>query len=380
MEKPAAYDASQDERFAAIVEHCEDAIISVSLTGTVTSWNFGATKLFGHSSAEMVGQAITRLIPPERHSEEDAILKRISAGEIVSHFETQRLRKDGVALDVSLTVSPIKSRQSAVIGASKIARDITARKRAEAARQKLIDCSRLVGRPFLDAVVEALAEALDVRWVLLCDIHPSDPARARVISAWSDGRPQDYFEYELAGTPCANVLGNGLCFYPANVADLFPDDALLSEMGVQSYLGVPLRTHDGGALGLLAVLSDKPINASLHPEETLQLFAGRVAAELQRLATSSSDERLGRIVEDAASETYIFDARTLKFILVNRGARENLGYLMEELAELTPVDIKPTSLMRDLLRFWSRCGQARSLSSSSRPFTAVKTAPYTMSP
>lgn len=342
MDKPATFDMNQGELLAAVVEHCEDAIISVSLSGTVTSWNSGATRLFGYTSPEIVGQPITRLIPPEHHSEEDLILERISAGEIVSPFETRRLRKDGVALDVSLTVSPVKGRQGDVVGISKVARDITPRKRAEAARQKLIDCSRLVGRQFLDAVVEALAEALDVRWVLLCDMHPSNPTRARVISAWTDGRPQDYFEYDLAGTPCANVLSNEICFYPADVADLFPDDALLKEMGVQSYLGVPLRTHDGGTLGLLAVLNDKPIDASFHPAETLELFAGRVAAELQRLATSSSNERLGRIVEDAASETYVFDARTLRFILVNRGARDNLGYSMEELAELTPVDIKPT--------------------------------------
>lgn len=261
--------AAEGERFAAIVEHSEDAIISVSLKGQVTSWNYGATKLFGYEAEEILGDSVTRIIPADRHSEEDAILKRISAGEIISHFETRRLRRDGVALDISLTVSPIKSPAGEVIGASKIARDITPRKRAEAARQKLIDCSRLVGRPFLDAVVEALAEALDVRWVLLCDVHPDNPARARVISAWSDGRPQDYFEYDLKGTPCANVLGNELCFYPANVAALFPEDILLAEMGVHSYLGVPLRGYDGGILGLLAVLGDKPIDALLQPEQTL---------------------------------------------------------------------------------------------------------------
>ena len=332
---------SESGPFSAIVAHCEDAIISVSLDGVVTSWNFGATKLFGYGADEMIGQHITRIIPPERHSEEDEILNRISRSEIVSHFETQRVRKDGSSLEISLTVSPIKNEAGEVIGASKIARDITRRKRAEAARQKLIECSRLVGRPFLDAVVEGLAEALDVRWVLLCDLHPTHPARARVLSAWSDGRRQEYFEYDLRGTPCANVLGDEMCFYPANVADLFPEDVLLAEMGADSYLGVPLRGDDGRSMGLLAVLNDRPIDATRQPEETLELFAGRAAAELQRLASSSANERLGRIVEDAASEIFIFDAHSLNFVLVNRGARENLGYSMDELRGLTPIDIKP---------------------------------------
>lgn len=339
MSRPG--DASEGDRFAAIVEHCEDAIISISLDGLVTSWNYGATKLFGYQAQELIGTPIARLIPEGRQGEEDAILTRIGKGEVVTHFETQRVRNDGVALDISLTVSPIKDQGGEVIGASKVARDITPRKRAESARQKLIDCSRLVGRPFLDAVVEALAEALHVRWVHLCDLHPSDPSRARVLSAWSDGGRQDNFEYDLKGTPCANVLGNESCFYPANVADLFPEDALLTQMGIESYMGVPLRGTKGRSLGLLAALNDKPIDPSFQPLETLELFAGRAAAELQRLAAASDNERLGRIVEDAASEAFVFDAHTLKFILVNRGARENLGYSMEELVDLTPVDIKP---------------------------------------
>ncbi len=336
-------------RFAAIVEHCEDAIISLSLSGEVTSWNHAAAKLFGYTAEELIGLPITRIIDCSRHAEEDEILARISRGEIVSHFETQRVRKDGAVLEISLTVSPIKDDAGAVVGASKIARDITARRRAEAARQKLIGCSRLVGRLFLDAVVEALAEALDVRWVLLCDLHPEDPGRARLISGWSDGRRKEYFEYDLRGTPCANVLRGEVCFYPENVARIFPEDTLLVEMGADSYLGVPLKSSDGVSLGYLAVLSDRAIDALNQPEETLQLFAGRAAAELQRLATASANERLGRIVEDAASETFVFDAQTLKFILVNRGARENLGYSMEELRELTPLDIKPAMTTEDFM-------------------------------
>jgi PAS domain S-box-containing protein len=331
----------EQHRLAAIVEYCEDAIISLSLDGRVASWNKGAAALFGYTASEMVGQPITRIIPPERHVEEDRILSSIREGQTIKPFETQRLRKGGDILDVSLTVSPVKDDAGQVVAASKVARDISARKRTEEARRKLVECSQLVGRAFFDGMVGILAHTLGVRWVMLCDLDPANPRRARTVAAWSDGALQDNFEYELTGTPCANVLRDEVCYYPANIAEMFPEDTLLEEMGADSYLGVPLRASNGRTLGLLAVLHDQPLNESLSPRQTLELFVGRAAAELERMATASVNERLGRIIEDAASETFVFDAQTLKFILVNRAARENLGYSMGELEGLTPVDIKP---------------------------------------
>lgn len=120
-------------RLAAIVTSSADAIIGKSLQGLVTSWNAGAERTFGYTSAEMEGQAIMRLIPPGRESEETEILARIRRGESVQHFDTVRLHKDQHAIDVSVTVSPIKDAAGRVVGASKVARDITERKLAAAA-------------------------------------------------------------------------------------------------------------------------------------------------------------------------------------------------------------------------------------------------------
>jgi PAS domain S-box-containing protein len=120
-------------RLAAIVESSDDAIVSKTLDGVIQSWNAGAERLFGHSQQEAVGQSITLIIPPERLDEERAILERLRAGERVEHFETVRVAKDGRRLDISLTVSPVRDREGRIIGASKVARDITERKRAEKA-------------------------------------------------------------------------------------------------------------------------------------------------------------------------------------------------------------------------------------------------------
>src|ERR1051326_5935411 len=112
---------SADAFLAAIINSSEDAIISKSLEGIVTSWNPGAERIFGYTAAEMVGQPISKIIPPERGAEEPDILKRIGRGERVEHFETKRVRKDGRTVDVSLTISPIKDQNGKLVGASKIA-------------------------------------------------------------------------------------------------------------------------------------------------------------------------------------------------------------------------------------------------------------------
>jgi two-component system, chemotaxis family, CheB/CheR fusion protein len=120
---------------ASIVESSDDAIVSKDLNGVILTWNGGAERLFGYCAAEVVGKPITILIPSDRRFEESRILERIRRGERVDHYETIRRRKDGSLIDISITVSPIRDAKGAVIGASKIGRDITERKR----REELVD-------------------------------------------------------------------------------------------------------------------------------------------------------------------------------------------------------------------------------------------------
>jgi PAS domain S-box-containing protein len=117
----------------AIVEGCDDAIISKDLNGLVTSWNSSAERMFGYQANEMIGQSITRIIPPELLDDERVILGTILSGQRLEHYETVRVKKNGERIDVSLTVSPVKDITGRVIGAAKVARDITVRKRADKA-------------------------------------------------------------------------------------------------------------------------------------------------------------------------------------------------------------------------------------------------------
>ncbi|MBE9200737.1 MULTISPECIES: PAS domain S-box protein [unclassified Nodularia (in: cyanobacteria)] len=128
----------RDERFqlAAIVESSQDAIISKTFDGMITSWNQAAERLFGYTASEVIGQYVTGMIPPERQSEAELILQRIHRGEWVDTYQTQRLHKDGSLVDVGLTISPIRDENGVVIGTSKIARDIRDRQRLEAERNQ----------------------------------------------------------------------------------------------------------------------------------------------------------------------------------------------------------------------------------------------------
>lgn len=164
------------ERLAAVVDSSDDAIISKDLSGTVNGWNRGAEKIFGYAASEVLGKPTLMLLPPNRENEECGILARIRRGESVEHFETVRIRKDGRNIDVSVTISPIRDSRGAIVGASKIARDITERKRdenrlAEQAEelscqseelrrsQQALETQTLMLRSVLDSMAEGLVAA-----------------------------------------------------------------------------------------------------------------------------------------------------------------------------------------------------------------------------
>jgi PAS domain S-box-containing protein len=121
----------------SIIESSDDAIVSKSLDGTIRSWNRGAERLFGYTAEEVIGKSIAILIPEDRATEEVAILQQLQNGQRVDHFETIRRRKDGTLLDISLTISPVRNAEGRIVGASKIARDISESKRARE-QQKLL--------------------------------------------------------------------------------------------------------------------------------------------------------------------------------------------------------------------------------------------------
>jgi PAS domain S-box-containing protein len=136
---------------SSIVSSAEDAIVSKDLNGNVTSWNTGAERLFGYTASEMIGNPISRLVPPEHPNEEPQILERIRRGERIEHYETRRMRKGGETIEVSVTISPVRDRLGRIVGASKIARDVTDQRRWRKAE---------VAESFLGALVGSAEDAI----------------------------------------------------------------------------------------------------------------------------------------------------------------------------------------------------------------------------
>jgi len=181
---------------AAIVESSDDAIISKTLDGIVTSWNARAERLFGYTAQEMIGKSIMTLIPPERHDEERSILERLRRGERIEHYETVRVAKSGRAVDISLTISPIRNSSGRIIGASKVARDITLwkhaqealreseeklRRQAQELEQQLIASGRLVSLGEITASMahefnNPLGIVMGFTQDLLSETDPSSPS------------------------------------------------------------------------------------------------------------------------------------------------------------------------------------------------------------
>ncbi len=248
-------------RLAAIVESSDDAILSKDLAGIILSWNTGAERMFGYQAPEVIGRPITMLLPPDRQDEEANILQLLRQGERVEHFETVRLTKDGRRIDVSVTSSPLKDAQGLIIGASKIVRDITERKRAERERERLQDeVARRAAE--LDATFSSMAIGLIV--------YDTAGKAIRLNNIAKELLPQDIFfnltveeraqmlRWEAANgqplpleeIPVVRAL-RGETTYNVVMAVPFPDHTLWI-----SGSAAPIRTPDGQMLGAVASFVD----------------------------------------------------------------------------------------------------------------------------
>jgi PAS domain S-box-containing protein len=192
------------QQAASIVESSDDAIITKNLNGIITSWNKGAGRLFGYTADEVIGKPVTILMPPERQNEEPVILERLQRGERIEHYETVRTRKNGSRIDISLTVSPVKNAGGKIIGASKIARDITEKKRNEAQITILAREAEHRAKNILATVQatvhltqsdtpEGLKQAIEGRIHALANVH-----RLFVESRWTGAELDSLVKQELA--------------------------------------------------------------------------------------------------------------------------------------------------------------------------------------
>jgi PAS domain S-box-containing protein len=277
-------DAKRTERaalqLAAIVDSSDDAIISKDLNGIITSWNKSAERVFGYTAEEVIGKPILILIPPDRQHEEPNILMRLRRGERVDHFETVRRRKDGTLLDISLTISPVKDATGRIIGASKIARDISERKRNEKAIQALNAqlmadlaavtrmqqlSTRLVQADDFPQLLEEIVDAgIEITSADMGNIQLLEDGALRIESQRGFSKPfLEFFNRVQEGdAACGEALIHGHRVIVQDVANsrIFtgPARQVLLDAGVRAVQSTPLISRSGEVLGMFSTHYHNP--------------------------------------------------------------------------------------------------------------------------
>ncbi|MGZ5565886.1 MAG: PAS domain S-box protein, partial [Limisphaerales bacterium] len=224
-------------------------------------------------------------------------------------------------------------------------RDVTEEVRWRAAIQTILNATTGVGEDFFRGLAAELTKALNVRYALVAQLVPGNPNRARTIVVWANGAQAENFEYDLAGTPCAVVMGKKLCQYSSDVQRSFPQDKLLVEMGVSSYLGIPLLSAAGSSIGLLSILDDAPMVNSELATSLMTIFAGRAGSELERITAIESlraSEKKYRQLHESMMDAYAaVDLSNGRIVDCNDVFRKMVGYEPDELCQMTYSDITP---------------------------------------
>jgi PAS domain S-box-containing protein len=364
-------------RFAAIVESSEDAIISKTLAGVIISWNSGAEKVFGYSAAEMVGQSILKLFPPERVAEEDDILHRIGRGESVRHYETVRVRKDVKRIFVSVTISPIKGPEGRIVAASKIARDITLVKEHELELARL---SRLYAG--LSQVNQAIVwtPSREELFQKICQIFCQhgqfgmawigfhEPETGRIVPVAACGDEDGYLQRITVRTedvpegrgPAGTAFREArsiICNDSLNDPSSLPWREEIQRRGWRAMAAFPI-CEQGQVVGTLNVYADeagffRDKEIALLEEAAMDVsFAlDNFVREEERRAAAAIAER-ERIFSDTMIESlpgilYLYNEQG-HFLRWNQNFERLSGYSGAEIATMHPLDFSPPEERRSL--------------------------------
>jgi len=302
---------------AAIVDSSDDAIVSKNLSGIISSWNKSAERLFGYRAAEAIGQHITLIIPREHRDEEIMILERLKRGERVDHFETVRIRKDGTTLEVSLTISPVKDSAGRVVGASKVARDITDQKRIERAlrqseerlrelAQGLEGQVRIRTRELEQRNAEVLQQSEQLRGLSNRLVQTQDDERRRISRELHDSAGQIL---TALGLNLANMSELGRRSLPLDKAAQDSQELvqqLTKEIRTLSYLlHPPLLDENGLSQAILWYVQGLMERSDLKIELDVARDFGRLSSEMELSLFRIVQESLTNIHRHSESKTAI---------------------------------------------------------------------------
>jgi PAS domain S-box-containing protein len=326
-------------RYAAIVESSHDAIIAKNLDGVISAWNAAAERMFGYAEREAIGQPITMIIPPALYDEEHDILRRLRAGERVDHYETVRVTKAGARIDVSLTISPLRDPAGMIIGCSKIARDITKAKQAEAAlRQSEQRLAREVaGAKTLQSIStrlisESTPESLYAQILgAAMELMASDAASVQMLAAdytslqllaWRNFHPDSAAFWQRvevgAGSTCGQALRDNERVVVADIEACefmagTPDQQESRRSGIRAVQSAPLRSRTSRPLGMISTHWRTPHTPTEDDFTLFDVLARQAADLIERTlaeeALRDSEERFRLIADTAPVMIWMTDVK-----------------------------------------------------------------------
>ncbi len=276
------------QRLQFLVEKATDVIWTMDLKMNYTYVSPNIQQLRGYTPEEVIAIGEQNFVLGATDEMQKLLKESLLSDEkgvkpAAVRLETVMRHKDGSEIDVEVTTRFLRDNDGKPTGLIGTTRDIGDQKRLEKAMESVIHgTQRLKGADFLDSLVENLARALEIKGVFIGRLLQD--GKVSTLSVWMDDTLMENFEYDLAGTPCKRVLelGEGVCSYPSGVQALFPDDAMLVDMGIESYLGTPLFDDEGKPSGILVCLNDAPVQNLGFSENLLMIFAAHAGSELSR--------------------------------------------------------------------------------------------------
>jgi PAS domain S-box-containing protein len=352
-----------ERRFAEIIDFLPDATLVVNSGGTVIAWNHAIEEMTGVKARDIVGRgdyAYAVAIHGERRR---ILLDLIFQDDPEVRNTYQYLQKEGNTFTaetvltppgagerfVWMKASPFYDRDGRIIGAVETIRDITERKRAgEAVQAMVTSMVGTTGMDSLDRITESISTWLGADCIMIGEITP-DKSHVQVLSMLLDGKKIADYSYTLEGTPCENTAEKGFCMYPDEVCTLFPESSDLRKFNIRGYAGTPVRNFEGQVVGILCILTRKPLILPPSAREIFDIIAVKAAAEIGRRnalwALHESERKFRTIFENSPYPIAINSYPDTKFLEVNEAFLKSSGYTETEVLGKNPVELGLLSLM-----------------------------------
>jgi len=316
-----------EERYHDLFENASDLIQSVGMDGKFLFVNKAWKNTLGYSEEEVSKLTFLDIINDDDKQHYSEVFRKIKDGKENVDIEVSFVSKSGKKIIVEGKINTRK-KDGKPFATRGIFRDITERKRAEKTLDTIIQVtSSKVGEEFLETLVSTLATTLRVKFGFITELISGDKISGKTVVYWKRGKIEENFEYDYGGTPCESVMEAGIAFYPIDVDNKFPDDLILKNEGIKSYLAIAFSDSSGQIKGHMGIMDTKPMERSDLAESMLKAFSARAGIELERKHTEEAlrenQERLTGFMESATDIFALFD-QNLNLVEVNKAANKIL--------------------------------------------------------